>query len=151
VPPLLSPGKPLPPGVTIASGQITLSLVTGNGLRVAIRTDIFQGMASYSPEFDGGPLVVQVVPVRSDPMDIDALVQLDDYVRTVHGDATRLLVESFTQFEDVVQAYHRGAIVPPSSGWGIMPIQVIEADPFRGMRTAIALATSHYLNANVPQ
>jgi len=150
VPPLLSAGKPLPEGIHVRSGQLGLSVISGNGLRIVVRNDAFQGTASHSPEFHGGPLIVQVVPVDDDILTIDDMIQLDDYVRSVHGDASRLMLESFVQFEDIVQAHQRGATTPPPEGWGVMPIQVFETDPFRGMRTAVALAASHYLNANVP-
>ncbi|BDZ52641.1 hypothetical protein GCM10025867_48820 (plasmid) [Frondihabitans sucicola] len=146
VPPLLSKDKPLPESCRIEVGDISLSFIMESGLRLGVRNRQLQASAGYAVEMNSGPLAVQVVPIGEEHWTQEDFVAVDAWVRALHGDASRLLLESFVQFEDAILARERGATLTVPLGWDAMEMKVSRQNPYRGHRTVIAVAVSEYIN-----
>lgn len=146
VPPLLSKEKPLPETCRVSLGDISLSFIIESGLRLSVRNRQVQASAGYAVEMNSGPLAVQVVPLGEERWTQEDFVAVDAWVRALHSDACRLLLESFVQFEEAVLARDRGAELTVPLGWDALEMKVSRENPFRGQRTVIAVAVSEHLN-----
>lgn len=151
VPPLLSARRPLPDGAHVAPGQISLAFVTGNGLRIAVSAEYFHAVAQYEREVDSVVLGVEVHPQIRATWGEDEVAAADLWVRALHSDADRIMVEAFAAFEDAVLAQRRGSELPCPDGWEHLLVDVFELDPLRGQRVAVALAASQRLNSTATQ
>lgn len=147
VPPLLSTRRPLPTGTHVEPGAITLAFVAGSGLRIAVNAASFHAVAQYESGPDSAVLGVEVHPGGAADWTIDDSMQVEHWVRGVHQDAARTIVEALAAYEDAVLAHRRGSELRCPPGWEPLRVDVFELDPLRGQRVAVALAASQRLNA----